>query len=61
MLLPHWNHRSEFTIEQDCLMWGIRMVIPQKWQETVLGELHTDHPGIVHMKEVTHSYAWWEK
>ena len=60
VLLPYWNRRSKFTIEQDCLLWGIRVVIPQKWQETVLGELHRDHPGIVRMKEVARSYAWWE-
>ena len=30
-LLPHWNHRTEFTIKQGCLLWGIRVVIPQKW------------------------------
>ena len=35
-------------------------MISQKWQKTVLVELHRDHPGIVHMKEVTCSYAWWE-
>ena len=45
MLLPYWNRRSEFTIEQDCLLWGICMVIQQKWQEITLGELHRDHPG----------------
>lgn len=60
VLLPYWNRRSEFTIEQDCLLWGIRVVIPQKWQERVLGEFHRDHPGIVRMKAVARSYAWWE-
>ena len=59
-LLPHWNRRTKFTIEQGCLLWGIRVVIPQKWQKTVLDELHRDHPGIVRMKEVARSYAWWE-
>ena len=59
-LLPHWNRRTELTIEQGCLLWGIRVVIPQKWQKTVLDELHRDHPGIVRMKEVARSYAWWE-
>lgn len=59
-LLPHWNHRTELTIEQGCLLWGIHIVIPQKWQKTVLDELLTDHPGIVRMKEVARSYAWWE-
>ena len=59
-LLPHWNRRTELTIEQGCLLWGIRVVIPQKWQKTVLDELHRDHSRIVRMKEVAHSYAWWE-
>ena len=26
----------------------------------MLSELHRDHPGIVRMKEVARSYAWWE-
>ena len=28
--------------------------------KAVLSELHRDHPGIVHMKEVARSYTWWE-
>ena len=60
VLLPYWNRRSEMTIEQDCLLWGIRVVIPEKWKKAVLSELHRDHPGIVRMKEVARSYAWWE-
>ena len=29
VLLPYWNCRSELLyIEQDCLLWGIRVVIP---------------------------------
>ena len=26
----------------------------------VVSELHSDHPGIVRMKEVARSYVWWE-
>ena len=58
-LLPHCNCRTDITIEQGCLLWGIGVVIPQKWQKRVLDELHRDHPGIVHMK-VACSFAWWE-
>ena len=59
-LLPHWNCRTVFTIEQGCLLWGICVVVPQNWQKTVLDELHRDHPEIVRMKEAACSYAWWE-
>ena len=60
VLSPYWIRKSEVTIKQDCLLWGTRVVIPQKWQKAVLSELHRDHPGIVCMKEVARSYAWWE-
>jgi len=29
-LLPYWNPRTELTIEEGCLLWGIRVVVPQK-------------------------------
>ena len=30
VLLSFWNPRFELKIEQGCLLWGIRVVIPQK-------------------------------
>ena len=60
VLLPHWNRRTELSLERGCLLWGIRVVIPQKLQERLLKELHKDHPGIVRMKEISRSYIWWE-
>ena len=61
VLLAHWNHRTELSIERGCLLCGIRVVIPQKLlQERLLKELHKDHPGIVCMKEIARSYIWWE-
>ena len=60
VLLSFWNRRTEITIERGCLLWGIRVVIPQKLREDVLKELHKDHPGIVRMKSVARSYVWWE-
>ena len=60
VLVPYWNRRTEISIERGCLLWGIRVVIPQKLQEAVLEELHKDHPGIVRMKAIARSYSWWE-
>ena len=59
-LLPYWNRRTELTIEGGCLLWGIRVVVPQKLQEIVLAELHKDRPGMVHMKTAARSFVWWE-
>ena len=57
-LKPYFNHRHELSVEQDCVLWGIRVIIPQKYQ-TDLMELHTAHAGVVRMKETARSYVWW--
>ena len=59
-LLPYLNHRTELTIEEGCLLWGIRVVVPQKLQEIILRELHRDHLGMMRMKAVARSFVWWE-
>ena len=42
--------RHELTVEEGCLLWGLRVVIPKKLQAAILSELHEQHPGIVRMK-----------
>ena len=51
-LKPLWNRQHELTIESECVMWGMRVVIPTSCQAAVLSELHTAHPGIVNMKSL---------
>ncbi|XP_038072087.1 uncharacterized protein K02A2.6-like [Patiria miniata] len=58
-LKPFFNRRHELSTEQDCLLWGLRVVIPYKYEKFILGELHDAHPGIVRMKEIARSYVWW--
>ena len=58
-LKPFFNRRFELSVEQDCLLWGLRVIIPTRYQEDMLEELHTGHPGIVRMKELARSYLWW--
>ena len=49
-LEPFSTRRNELTVEAGCLLWGMRVVVPQSCQKAVLGELHTSHPGMVKMK-----------
>ncbi|XP_058017270.1 uncharacterized protein K02A2.6-like [Ahaetulla prasina] len=42
-----------------CLLWGDRVVIPEKLRKKVLDLLHEGHPGIVRMKGLARSYVWW--
>ena len=58
-LKPFFNRRFELSVERDCLLWGLRVIIPTRYQEDMLEELHTGHPGIVRMKELARSYLWW--
>ena len=58
-LQPFFNRQFELSVEQDCLLWGLRVINPTWFQEEWLEELHTGHPGIVRTKETAGTYLWW--
>lgn len=60
-IAPIWRKRQELTIESGCLLWGTRVLVPDKLCAKLLEELHSDHPGIIRMKLVARSYFWWPK
>ena len=60
-LKPFWTRRDELTIECNCVMWGIRVIVPKRHQDQVLHELHQEHQGIARMKAVARSHVWWPK
>ena len=45
----------ELTIENECLMWGHRLVVPSSLRQTLLEELHSNHMGVVRMKAMGRS------
>nr|XP_022900863.1 uncharacterized protein K02A2.6-like [Onthophagus taurus] len=49
-----------YSIENGCILKGIRVVIPKKLQKGILDELHIGHTGIVRMKNLARSYVWWK-
>lgn len=55
--LGYKNH--EFSIQDNCLMKGSRVVIPQTLQPKVLSELHAGHLGIVKIKALARSFCYW--
>lgn len=56
---PYYQRRNELTVEEGCLLWGVRTIIPPKFQDSLLEELHTCHPGIVRMKALARNHVWW--
>lgn len=58
-LTPFVSRRNQLSVQQGCLMGGMKVLVPQKLQKRVLEELHAGHPGIVRMKAIACSYVWW--
>ncbi|XP_033733598.1 uncharacterized protein K02A2.6-like [Pecten maximus] len=54
-----YNKRLEISIHQNCLFWGIRVIVPSALRQRVLDELHEGHVGVVKMKGLARSYVWW--
>ncbi|XP_043224352.1 uncharacterized protein K02A2.6-like isoform X1 [Amphibalanus amphitrite] len=54
-----FNHRHELSIENGCLLWGLRVVVPTQLRSRVLSLLHSGHPGMTAMKQLARSVVWW--
>ena len=58
-LRPYWFRREELSLDDGCLLWGRRVVVPESLQDQMLDELHECHPGMCRMKSLARSYVWW--
>ena len=58
-LRPYEMRASELSVQDGCVMWGSRVVIPKKGREAVITLLHEQHPGITLMKKLARGYIWW--
>ena len=41
---PFFKCKNELSIEAGCLLWGNRVILPEKFKSTLLEELHQNHP-----------------
>ena len=58
-LQPYFAQCAELGVYNGCLLWGSRVVMPPMHRKAVMMELHQMHSGIVTMKALSRSYAWW--
>lgn len=58
-LLSYFRKRNELSTEAGCLLWGSRVVIPERDRSALVSELHGGHVGASRMKELARSYLWW--
>lgn len=59
-LTSYFEKRLSFEVEDDCLYYGNRLVVPRSLQEKALESLHDGHIGIVRMKSLARSLIWWK-
>ena len=57
-LEPYFRRKDGLSVDQGCIFWGLRVVIPTKCRPQLVNDLHGEHQGIVRMKGLARSYLW---
>ena len=58
-LQPYWPVRGELTLNDDLLLRGHRIVVPQSLQKETLQRIHSGHQGITKCSLRVTSAVWW--
>ena len=56
---PYFTRRNELSVQEGCLLWESRVVIPPQGRSQVMDILHETHPGMSRMKGLARGYVWW--
>ena len=54
------GREAEYSLQDNCIMYGTRVMVPKLYQRRVLEELHHGHLGIVKMKAIARSFVYWK-
>ena len=57
-LRPYLQRKDEISIQDGCLLWGSRVIIPPQGQTQILNLLHETHPGVNRMKSLARCHVW---
>ena len=60
-LKPFMSRRNEISVDNGCLLWGSRVIIPEVLQKRIADLLHDGHIGMSRMKAQARGYVWWPK
>ena len=58
-LRPYFTKRDELSIENDIIMWGLRVVIPSCYCHKILSGLHKNHSGMSRVKLLSRLHIWF--
>ncbi|XP_039759578.1 uncharacterized protein K02A2.6-like [Pararge aegeria] len=56
---PYFNRKDNLYVDSGCIMYNYRIVIPPKFRQYILNELHEGHLGVVKIKNTARSYVYW--
>ena len=56
---PFNRRKSELSVQDGCILWGNRVVVPEQGRSKVVQQLHEGHPGVTRMKSIARSLTWW--
>lgn len=56
---PYLHRKDNLCIDQGCILYNHRVIVPEFLRKQVLAELHEGHLGVVKMKNIARSYVYW--
>ena len=56
---PYKSKANELSVQDGCVLWGARVLVPEKGRQAVLTQLHDGHPGCSRMKGIARTIVWW--
>ncbi|XP_047037979.1 uncharacterized protein K02A2.6-like [Helicoverpa zea] len=57
----YFHRRENLHIDHGCIVWGYRIVVPERLRAQILEEVHAGHVGVVRMKSIARNYVWWPR
>ena len=55
---PYKSRVNELSVQDGCVLWGARVLVPEKGRQAVLTQLHDGHPGFSRMKVIARTIVW---
>ena len=56
---PYKSRIGELSVQDGCILWGSRVVVPPQGRAAVLKLLHEGHAGECRTKMLARMYLWW--
>lgn len=56
---PYFNKHLQLSVDNGCILWCNRVVVPPVHRKEILLMLHSEHPGESRMKALARSFVWW--